>query len=496
MKRSQLKRRTFLKGAFGVTMALPFLDLFETRRAQAGLPGIQPKFFVCVRNGNGVAQAAGSESERFWPNDNGLLTRQGLLAADASGSMRIVGELADHASKLLIVGGTRYSYPGNGCGHSGGGNQCLTATPPSGTPSGNRSLATGESVDNMIQRMMAPEDPEPLTLASGRSSSYLDEVLSFRQPANGETNGQLRSAQRSPWDVYKTIFGEPNVDSSDFLEEQVALQRKSVNDVLREQLDALKRNPGMSQADQNRLQLHQDSIRDLEVRMMECHLPEQRWATIQDASDNDLHLDPAETEDITKMFMDIIALSFACDLKRSATLQIGNGNDQTIYSINGPSYPFHWISHRIQGDGASGSAPTIDNAADLHYQVNRIHARWFKYLLDQLDQYTTATGTLLDDCVAMWTNDLANGIGHGYQNLPTILAGSGGGYLRTGYYIDARDTGTKDSSGWVPHNQMFNTILNAVGVGEALGAPVDDFGHKGGNGQDQAPGGEIPQMKA
>ena len=496
MSRSMLKRRTFLKGAFGVTMALPFLDLIETRRAEAGLPGIRPRFFVAVRNGNGVAQQAGSEPEKFWPMATGALTRQMLQQVDGQGDMRVVGELADHASKLLMVSGTRYSYPGNGCGHSGGGNQCLTATPPSATPSGNRSLATGESIDSTIQRIMSPEDPEPLTLASGRSSSYLDEVLSFRAPAPGETNALLRAAQRNPWDVYRTLFGEPNGNSSDFLEQQVALQRKSVNDILREQLDALKRNPGMSSEDQNRLQLHQDGIRDLEIRMMECHLPEQEWATIKDAAANGLPLDPAGTEDITYMFMDIIALSFACDLKRASTLQIGNGNDQTIYGINGPNYPFHWISHRIQGDGASGSAPTIDNAANLHYQINRLHAKWFNYLLDKLDAYTTSTGTLLDDCVAMWTNDLANGIGHGYQNLPTILAGSGGGYLRTGYHIDARDTGTKDGSGWVPHNQTFNTILNAVGAGEALGQPVDDFGHKGGNGHNQAPGGEIPQMKA
>ena len=45
-------------------------------------------------------------------------------------------------------------------------------------------------------------------------------------------------------------------------------------------------------------------------------------------------------------------------------------------------------------------------------------------------------------------------------------------------------------------NQLFNTIANAVGVGEALGTPVEDFGHKGGNGHSQAPGGEIPGMKA
>lgn len=493
--KQRIHRRHFLKGAFGVTMALPFLDLFEAKRVMAQ-DMVKPRFFVAMRSGNGVAQMAGSEPEKFWPMERGQLTREMMQRLDGSGDMRSIGELADYYDKLLIVDGTKFSFPGNGCGHSGGGNQCLTATPPSGTPSGNRSLATGESIDNMIQRVLSPNDPEPLTLASGRSSSYLDEVLSYRLPAQGETNAGLRSAQRSPWDVYLALFGSPESQSTEFLNNQIALRRKSVNDLVSEQLDDLKRRPGVSQADLNRLELHQDSISDLETRMLACHLPDQQWATIENAHIQDLHRDPAEVEDITKMFMDVIALAFACDLKRAVTLQIGNGNDQTTYSINGPAYPFHWISHRIQGDGASGSAPPIDNAANLHYQIDRLHAQWFKYLLDKLNEYTTDSGTLLDDCVAMWTNDLANGVGHGYRNLPYVLAGSGGGYLRTGHYIDARDTGNRESDNWVPHNQLYNTVLNAVGVGEVLGAPVEDFGHKGGLGHNAPRGGEIPGMLA
>ncbi len=495
-KKTGYTRRVFLKGAFGVSMALPFLDAFAARDVlAAGNDQIRPRFFVAVRAGNGVRQAAGGENEKFWPMQRGPLTAGMMTQVDAEGDMRVLGELADHASKLLIVDGTRYMFPGNGCGHSGGGNQVLTATPPSAVPDGNRSLGTGESIDNRIQRVLCPTDPEPLTLAAGRSSSYLNEVLSYRRPPAGETNGVLRAAQRNPWDVYKSIFGLPDQTSSTVLDQQIAAQRLSVNDLLREQLTALRSSPALSREDGQRLDLHQQSIRDLEIRMMDCHLPTQRWGELEDADMNDLQNDPVNTEAITYMMMDVVALAFACDLKRAATLQIGNGNDQTVYSINGPDYPFHWISHRIEGDGASGSAPTINNAADLHYQIDRVQMRLFKYLLDQLDQYTTPTGTLLDDCVALWTNDLATGIGHGYNNLPIIIGGGGGGYLRQGIYVDARDTGTA-SGGFVNHGQVFNTILNAVGVGEAEGAPVVDFGHKGSTTFDAPPGGELGGMKA
>lgn len=497
-KFDSLTRRRFLRGAAGaagVVMALPMLEgLVSPGRGELRAdPGQRPVFFVALRAGNGVAQQTGNEPERFWPVERGQLTRELLLRGDVNGP-RAVSELADWANKLLIVDGCKYSYPGNGCGHSGGGNQCLTAAPPSGTPAGNRSLAMGESLDNLIERTLNPGRPEPLTLMGGKTSSYLNEVLSYGQPLGGETNGRLRSAQRNPWEVYLSIFGDPNAASGDVLYNQVATQRKSVNDLMREQLNRLKRSPKLSQSDVSRLELHQQSIRDLEQRMVACHLPDADWGPIKQAGDAGEWRNDANAEQMLYMMMDVVALAFACDLKRAATIQIGNGNDQTIYDVGGPRFPFHWISHRIQGDGDMGAS--IGDAPLLHHKVDRIQLGWFRYLIERLDAYKTDQGTLLDDTIALWTNDLATGPPHGYRNLPYIIAGSGGGYLRQGAYVDARATGQKASDNWVPHNQLFNTILNAVGIRKADGSPVDDFGHKGGEGHDAARGGEISGIKA
>jgi hypothetical protein len=489
-------RRRFLYGAGGVVMALPLLEGLSLTSGRGDLhanPNNKPVYFVAMRGGNGVAQQYNAEPERFWPVERGALTRELLLRSDATGQ-RAIAELADWASKLLIVDGCKYSFPGNGCGHSGGGNQCLTAAPPSAMPAGNRSLAMGESLDSLIERTLNPMRPEPLTLMGGRTSSYLNEVLSFAPPLAGETNGRLRSAQRNPWEVYLSLFGDPATSANDVLHNQIALQRRSVNDLMREQLDRIERSPRLSQADRARLDLHKQSIRDLEARMLACHLHETDWGPIKQAGDSGAWRNDSTAEQMLRMMMEITALAFACDLKRSATIQVGNGNDQTIYDVGGPRYPFHWISHRIQGDGDTGDA--IPDAALLHHRVDRIHLRWFRYLIERLNEYNTEQGTLLDDTIALWTNDLANGPPHGYRNLPMIIAGSGGGYLRQGVYIDARETGQRASDNWVPHNQLFNTVLNAVGIRKADGSPVDDFGHKGGNGHDRPRGGEIAGMKA
>src|SRR5262249_46059104 len=139
-------RRRFLRGVGGVVVALPFLETFAPTKAKAGT-GDVPKFAIFVRQGNGVQQQTDDEPERYWPSFvPGPLT-QSALAADPD---RALSVLADCADKLIFVQGSDFAFPGNGCGHSGGGNQVLTAAQVSVTPSGNESLSEGESIDNRI----------------------------------------------------------------------------------------------------------------------------------------------------------------------------------------------------------------------------------------------------------------------------------------------------------------------------------------------------------
>ena len=152
---------------------------------------------------------------------------------------------------------------------------------------------------------------------------------------------------------------------------------------------------------------------------------------------------------------------------------MGQGNDATQFAIpgyrNGQLLPrYHQISHRIYGDGSEGDP--IEGAQEMHHEIDKLHARLFKYLLDKLASYSTPEGTLLDSGVAAWTNDLSHGVSHSYNNVPWVLAGSAGGFLKQGQYVDA---------GGVTHNKLFNTLLTAVGVRKADGSPVDDFGDPG-----------------
>lgn len=139
---------------------------------------------------------------------------------------------------------------------------------------------------------------------------------------------------------------------------------------------------------------------------------------------------------------------------------------------------YHMISHRIFGDGASG--PPISGAVAMHHQIDVIHARKIKYLLDQLASIDTPTGKLVDQGFVAWTNQVALGF-HAYHPIPWVIAGSSKGYLRTGQFVDV---------GRVPGKKLLVTLLAAAGVVKPNGDPVDDFGAP------ETPGGILPAVVA
>jgi hypothetical protein len=445
-----MNRRSFLVGAGGVIVALPALEAWAPKVASAASPG-RGKFAIILRQANGVAQF-GQDSrdsgEKYFPDAVGPLTAASIP------SDRALSEIGKYANKLLVVRGVNFKFGPNGCGHTGGGNQCLTAAQPSHDPKGNKSLAMGESIDNRIARELTP-GVEPLTLYAGRKEGYINEVLSYRGPK------MIRAAEGNPINAYKRLFNMPNTQGG--ADPKEALARKSVNDAVRSQLKTLQSRSDLSAADKQRLDLHFSSIRDLEVAMS-CKMPSTELANLEKVSAEFMNGD--RLVDIAKLQLDIAALAASCGMMKVATLQIGDGNDNTVYTVNGVRYPsYHFVSHRVESAGDTG--PAIPGAVEMHHQIDRIHLRMFAHLLDKLSSYPSGSGTLLDQGVAMLTNDLAHGPAHDYNNVPYVLAGSAGGFLKQGQYVDA---------GGVNNNKILNTIGAALGCKNAAGGPLDDFG--------------------
>jgi hypothetical protein len=449
-------------GSLGI--ALPFLEGLPERSAfaqDAAAPAPTFGMFICTANG--VVQAFRQEPEKFWPTELGPLTPEGMRAFAGD---RATGLLADYASRLLIVRGVNYPVSNRGCGHALGLVQCLTAAQPTGDAQ--NAVATGISADTLIASELHPAGVEPLALYAGRKGGYIDEKLSFRA-AN-----QVRAAEGNPWNVYQRLVGlvQPQTGAGSGEAERLALRRRSVNDLVREELNSLRNLPSLSSEDRSRLDLHFTSVRDLENGMMAlaaCSAEQLDVPAIQALNEGSAFRRTDNTiEDVAKLQIDLAAFAFACNLSRVATLQIGDGTDATRYTVNGvQSERFHWISHRQTSDGNNGEP--IANAVEVHIEIDRIRMLTFKHLLDRFSSYSTPAGTLLDAAYALWTSHVAVGPSHSFNNLPVLIAGSAGGFLRTGQYVDA---------GGVGNNRLLNTLITANGVRRA-GGPVVDFGAPG-----------------
>jgi len=473
----QMNRRMVLRGAGGLMLGLPLLETFMPRKASAQTATRSP-FVLIVVGDNGVVQAGvslsvSSEPEKFWPTATGALTKASMTADKAT---RSTGELADYAEKLLIVKGINLPYNSTGCSHSAADAQILTAAKI--TSGSTNCKAMGISVDTAIAKAKNVAGRDPLVMHAGMFSPG---GTGFDIPGYVSyiTAQQARVYIDSPYKAYQQIIGVVgNGTTTTSAEQQALVQRaarsKSINDILRPQIQALLNRTDLSQSDHARLDQHLTAIRDIEVKMTTMPttmmIPDADVATMK-ANDGKPY-DQSIRDTSVKLFMELMAFSAAADYSRVAVLKIGDRIDDHIYTYNGQSAKFHDVSHR-----------QVANAVDFHHYLDRMMLNYYRYLLDTVSQYNTPTGPLLDQGVSIYTNQCATGA-HSFSNIPWIQAGTANGYYKKGQFLvvgsGAQPGGSQDGKGGDASvsgiNKMLNTLLTAAGVTKTGGAPTDDFG--------------------
>ncbi|MEM6954057.1 MAG: DUF1552 domain-containing protein [Myxococcota bacterium] len=449
--KKMLKRRRFLRGLAGATIALPFLESVHFGRP-ARADSDRRVYNLIFKQGNGVAQeqrlANGTEPERFWPRETGAFTQEILAGRDSDRALSVLAPMADH---LTVVSGTAMIGMGQ-CRHAASQAQLLSAQPV--LRGDNSSRAGGETVDWFIASRCNPEGVEPLNFRSGRIEGHaISGAMSYR----GAGDAGLRAQQNNPAAIYRDLFG----GTAPEFEDLVGPRRMSVNDLVREDFDRLLSSSVLSRRDRTRLEDHRGFVRDMEVRLT-CGLPEEETANFEDLVDYDGG-DGNVRHATMRLLMDLTAYAFECDLNRTAVLQMGDCADGTRYVVDGVRQnSFHAISHRTG----------VENDLQLvHHKIDRSMAETFLYFLNRVSEMTGPSGgSLLDHCLAVWCNDLARG-GHSVDNMPFVLAGGANGFLRTGVYVDASRGGSP-----VSHNKLLNTLIAANGITNDAGSYYDRFG--------------------
>jgi len=461
----KISRRKLLLGVGGAALSLPILESFSGGRAAAASEYAEP-YAIFFRQANGVAQAQtngiiGSEPERFWPEGLGALTPENMAG-------RATGELVSVRDKLLMIRGVNGEGFLYGDGHARGAMQSLTAAGPVVAEAGGDSEANGISIDQVIAQQLNAEGRDPLVLFAGQGGGWLNGAcLSYTRA------GMRSSAQYNPWAAYMTLVGGAGGLSAE-AQLQLARRQRSVNDLVRDQMDSLLRHPRLSSSDRYRLEQHRTAIRDLEGSLS-CRLSEDQERMLETGSSVYDSTNGDEVLATARLHMDVAALAIACGYTRAVVIQVGTGNDgRTRYrnpDTGSLMENYHYLSHRRASHDNSGTP--IADSDRLHHLVDVQFAQTFLHLVQTLDSYVLPDGeTLLDQGVACWMNDNANGPPHSIQGIPWILAGSAQGAFRQGEVVEL-------GAGSPPirnHDQLLNTIGAAVGATSGGTRPLDDFG--------------------
>jgi hypothetical protein len=147
--------------------------------------------------------------------------------------------------------------------------------------------------------------------------------------------------------------------------------------------------------------------------------------------------------EIGRAQMDLMVLAFACDISRVVTLQWSTAESTTVHGQLGIEREHHDMSHDYANQIGNMSA------------ITTWYAEQFAYLLGQLKQIPEGDGTLLDNMLMFWPNELSEAEVHDRRRLPYLLAGNVGGQLETGRYLQYDGT---------PHNHLLAKFFDFYGL--------------------------------
>ena len=521
-----MKRRIFLKGIGGVALATPFLSSLAEQEAKAQDAATPPKRLVIFYTHNGCL------TTRWFPK-----LEDGALTADALAGTTIAG-LAPYASKLLIPRGFR-SLNGYAVGqtidpHDQAMGSKLTCAK---IMDDKTRYATAASLDHVIAKQINPNGASPLVLSVGASSTSIKEVLSFSGPntpfpanVNPQTlYTQLTGVFGSGTAAPPTTPGAPVPTSTPEADFKV-LKGQSVIDLVKNDLTRYQK-LNMSQLDKSRVQDWLDLLRTTETGVIGgggggSVTPSSCTASTAEAApfsvnaagvaaaspagkvtggvfaggggaEGDKNLATSFTLG-TDMMLNLMALSMICDTNRMLML-VYPGYVKFNWDSIAHTHDHHGLSHRT-GDLSVGGACKVAGVLDMIAQIDAWYAAKYVKLVGLLDSIGEGSGTLLDNTATMWLPELSDGAAHNLNNLPIVIAGSAGGYLKQGAIVNVegktiglgnsegscKDGGnignTGSAGGNVPINKLYVTLMNAVGCKDESGNKVSKYGEFDGTG--------------
>jgi uncharacterized protein DUF1552 len=420
-------RREFIRDLGISAAALPFiLNLPSLGFANQGQ---RKKRLVIMFSPNGVV------TDMFWPDKEGQLTT-------LKESLRPLEPFKD---RTLMLHGVCDKIRGDGDAHMRGIGCLLTGTElfpgniqgGSDTPAG---WSKGNSIDQEIKSHLQSE------AATRTRFGSLEFGVLVPQRADTWTRmvysgpNQPIAPVDDPYQMFAKLYGR--------LKDQESL--RSVLDDLQDDLRNVSK--AVSTEDRRLLDAHASFVREMEQELKESkaqtvgHAVPQIEPGVKKENDN--------MPKVSKMQIDLMVNSFAADFARVATLQFTNSVGQARMRWLGVSESHHELSHKPDNDRPSQEYLT---------RINRWYCGQLAYLAKRLSETPEpgGGGSLLDNTMIVWTNELGKGNSHTLDNIPFVLVGNG---------LDFK-MGRMINYSKVPHNRLLLSLAHG------MGHPIKHFGN-------------------
>ncbi len=430
-------RRTWLKGA-GVSLALPFMDSLGWA---TGVKGTKPPVRLAF-----MYMPHGVIMDQFWPKS------QEAFLNSPPPIIKSLQPVMDQCLMMKGISGVPIT-PFKGAPHALELSTWLTARLPDADTRSRINIAI--SADQIMANYVGAHTSLPsLELATmpqtwkenqeGLHEAYYS-YCSYRSPT------QPVPAEIDPRNVLNRLFGKRGKAGG--ATKTNPLDRQMLDRVLRGARD-LRRT--LAKTDQQKLDEYLDSVRAVERRIAAIESRQQEAALekagVRSSKRHATDSAPIEVKipegdkrsEYMQVMCDLTVLAFQTDTTRVSTY-IGS-------RPNGASYPELGFpdSHHSQTHYGKDKEKIRKVAA-----INEFNVAQFAYMVKKMHDLKEGEGTLLDNCIMMWGSGLEDGNRHMRENLPFILAGKGGGALKTGRFLP----NIKGNQG-----DLLTTLLSCVGV--------------------------------
>ncbi len=412
-------RREFIRDLGIGSAALPFI---------LNLPSLgfanqqrRKQRLVVMFSPNGIVPPA------FWPDKEGPLTT-------LKESLQPLEPLKE---RTLILHGVCDKVRGDGDNHMRGIGCLLTGIElfpgniqgGSHTPAG---WASGISIDQEIKNFLQSK-PETRTRFGSLEFGVMvpDRVDTWTRMVYAGPNKPIAPID-DPYQMFAKLYGRAKDQE----------QLKSILDDLKD--DLRKVGEKVSAEDRRLLEEHAAFVREMEQELKSAgkeavgHAVPVLEPGLKKENDN--------IPRTTKMQIDLMVNSFAGDFARVATLQLTNSVGGARMRWLKVDESHHELSHKPDSDKES---------QDKLIRINRWYCEQLAYLARRLAETPEpgGTGSLLDNTLLIWTNELGKGNSHTLDNIPFVLVGNG---------LDFR-MGRSIQFPKVPHNRLLLSLAHAMG---------------------------------